>query len=64
MTINEFIKNLAAAGFDGDFRATNGEHTYRGTIEVDGKISTIKVQSVEESRRKIQEMLYGSKTNA
>lgn len=56
MTVNEFIKNMAAAGFDGTFRATNGEHTYRGTIS-DGKVSTIKVQSVAESQRKIRELL-------
>jgi hypothetical protein len=63
MSVNQFIKNMAAAGFTGEFKATNGEQTYRGSIEVGGKISTIKVQSVEESRRKIQEMLYANKTN-
>jgi hypothetical protein len=55
-SVNEFIKNMAAAGFDGSFRATNGEHTYRGTIG-NGKVSTIKVQSVAESQRKIRELL-------
>lgn len=56
MSVNEFIKSMAAAGFDGSFRATNGEHTYRGTIE-GGKISTVKVQSVAESQAKIKELL-------
>jgi hypothetical protein len=60
MTVNEFIKDMAAAGFDGSFRATNGEHTYRGTIG-DGKVSTVKVQSVAESQRKIRELLGDDK---
>lgn len=59
-SVNEFIKEMAAAGFDGSFRATNGEHTYRGTIG-DGKVSTIKVQSVAESQRKIRELLGDDK---
>lgn len=59
-TVNEFIKDMAQAGFSGSFRATNGEHTYRGTIG-DGKVSTIKVQSVEESRAKIMEILGDEK---
>jgi len=57
MTINEFIKSLAAAGLHGEFRATNGEHTYKGTIKKDGSITTIKVQTVAESRQKIKEIL-------
>lgn len=57
MTVNEFIKSMAAAGFTGDFRATNGEHTYRGTIDKDGKVKVIKVQTAEDSRRKINEIL-------
>lgn len=63
MSVNEFIKNMAAAGFTGGFRATNGEQSYRGSIEAGGKISTIKVQTVAESREKIKEMLYANKTN-
>lgn len=63
MTVNEFIKNMAAAGFTGDFRATNGEHTFRGSIAEGGVISKVKVQTVEESRNKIKEMFYASKTN-
>lgn len=59
-SVNQFIKEMAESWADTDkvwnFRATNGEHTYRGTIE-DGKVSTIKVQSVAESQRKIREML-------
>lgn len=63
MTVNEFIKSMAAAGFDGSFRATNGEHTFRGTINTDGTISKLKVQSVNESRAKIKEMMDANKTN-
>jgi hypothetical protein len=51
---------MAAEGFSGTFRATNGEHTYRGSIE-DGKISTMKVQSVSESQAKIKELLGDDK---
>lgn len=61
MTVNEFIKSMAAAGFDGSFRATNGEHTFRGTINTDGTISKLKVQSVNESRQKIKEMFGDDK---
>lgn len=61
MTVNEFIKSMAAAGFDGSFRATNGEHTFRGTINKDGTISKLKVQSVNESRQKIKEMFGDDK---
>ena len=60
MSVNEFIKSMASAGFSGSFRATNGEHTYRGTIE-NGKVSTVKVQSVAESQRKIRELLGDDK---
>jgi hypothetical protein len=60
VSVNEFIKNMASAGFAGNFRATNGEHTYRGTIE-NGKISTVKVQSVAESQAKIKELFGDDK---
>jgi hypothetical protein len=60
MTANELIKNMASAGFSGTFRATNGEHTYRGSIE-DGKISIVKVQTVAESRAKIREIFGDDK---
>jgi hypothetical protein len=63
MSVNEFIKNMAAAGFTGSFRATNGEQSYRGSIDANGKISTIKVQTVAESRDKINRMLHGNQTN-
>ena len=46
---------MASAGFSGTFRATNGEHTYRGSIE-DGKISIVKVQTAAESQAKIREL--------
>jgi hypothetical protein len=63
MSVNEFIKNMAAAGFTGSFRASNGEQSYRGSIEDGGKISTIKVQTIAESRDKINRMLHGNQTN-
>jgi len=63
MTVNEFIKNMAAAGFTGDFRASNDDAVFRGTIHEDGSISKVKVQSVEQSRKLIKEMFYASKTN-
>ncbi len=63
MSVNEFIKSMAAAGFTGSFKATNGEQSYRGSIEDGGKISTIKVKTVEQSRAEIKDMLYGNQTN-
>lgn len=60
MSVNEFIKSMAAEGFSGTFRATNGEHTYRGSIE-DGKISIVKVQTVAESQQKIKELFGDDK---
>lgn len=63
MSVNEFIKNMAAAGFTGIFRASNGEHTYLGVINNDGTIEKIKVRSVAESRAEINRILYGSQTD-
>lgn len=57
MSVNNFINNMAAAGFTGTFRATNGEMTIRGTIHVDGSIEKFKVVSAAESRAKIKEMM-------
>lgn len=57
ISVNEFINRMAQAGFTGSFRATNGEHTFRGTINPDGTVTKIKVQTAEESRAKIREML-------
>jgi hypothetical protein len=57
MTVNEFIKSLAANGLHGEFKATNGEHTYPGTIKENGTRTTIKVQTVAESQKKIKEIL-------
>ena len=56
MTVNEFVINMAKAGFTGTFRATNGDMTIRGTINPDGTIEKVKVRSVDESRRMIKEM--------
>ena len=33
MTINEWLKSMALAGFDGKFEATNGQISVRGYIE-------------------------------
>lgn len=63
MTINEFIKNMASAGFSGDFRATNGQHTYRGSIDSNGVIKTVKIQTVSESKEKINEIFKSSNKN-
>ena len=63
MSVNEFINNMAKAGFTGIFRATNGEMTIRGTIYADGSIRKYKVVSAEESRAKIKEMMDATKTN-
>jgi hypothetical protein len=57
MTVNEFIKSLAANGLHGEFRATSEGVTYKGTIKEDGSITTIRVQTVAESRQKIKEIL-------
>lgn len=56
MTISEWIKAMRDEGFYGDFTATDGEQSYRGSISKDGKISAIKVQSVKESKEKIKEI--------
>lgn len=57
MSVNEFIKKMAAAGFTGSFRASNGEQSYRGTINDDGTIDKIKVRTVAESRAEINRIL-------
>ena len=63
-SVNQFIKEMAAAWSDTDkmwyFRATNGEHTYRGSF-YKGEISKVKLQSVAESKRKIRELLGDDK---
>ena len=63
MTINEFIKSMAAEGFSGNFRATNGEHSYRGSIDKNGVIKTVRVQTVAESREKIGEIFNRANKN-
>ena len=63
-SVNQFIKEMAQVWADTEqdwnFRATNGEHTYRGSFHK-GEISKIKVQSVAESQRKIREILGDDK---
>ena len=63
MSVNEFIKNLAAAGFTGRFKATTGVHSFRGKINADGTIKKIKVRTVAESRAEINRILHGNQTN-
>jgi hypothetical protein len=63
MSVNEFIKNMAAAGFTGVFRASNGEQSYHGTINSNGTIEKVKVRSVAESRAEINRILHGNQAN-
>jgi hypothetical protein len=63
MTANEFIKSMAAEGFTGEFRATNGEHTYRGSIDSNGVVKAIRVQTVSESKQKINEIFKQTNKN-
>lgn len=57
MSVNEFIKNMAAAGFTGNFRATNDEMTIKGTIYPDGTIKKVRVATYQESKEKIKKIL-------
>ena len=61
MTINEFIKSMAAEGFNGKFKATNGEHSYRGEIDDKGVITTVKIQTIAESKSKINDIFKNNK---
>ena len=63
MSVNEFIKNMAASGFTGSFRASNGEQSFRGTINSDGTIEKVKVRTVAESRAEINRILHGNQAN-
>lgn len=59
-TINQFIKDMAEAGFDFQFRATNGEITFVGKCVRSGADYTIthrKLENAKESMRKIRDML-------
>jgi hypothetical protein len=59
-TISEFLKEMAAAGFTFDYRATNGEMTFVGKCIESGNeyiITHRRVQTVAESKAKIKEML-------
>lgn len=60
MSVNQFINNMAAAGFSGVFTASNGEMTIKGEIK-DGKVIKRKVPAISESRAKIKEMLGANK---
>ena len=60
MTVNEFVKSMADAGFDFTFRATNGEITIIGESVkcADGKCAITKrtVVSAQTSRANIKQM--------
>lgn len=59
-TVSQFLKEMAQAGFTFDYRATNGEMTFVGKCEKSGAnyvITHNKVQTVNESKRKIKEIL-------
>ena len=59
-TINQFIKEMADAGFTFDYRASNGEVTFVGKCVKSGSeyvVTHRKVQTANESRSKIKEML-------
>ena len=61
MSVNEFINKLAAAGFTGTFRASNGEMVIRGIINESGEIQKFRVATANESRAKIKEMMDANK---
>ena len=59
-TVSQFLKEMAQAGFTFDYRATNGEMTFVGKCQKSGAdyvITHKKVQTVDESKRKIKEIL-------
>ena len=51
---------MAAAGFDGEFTASNGADNYIGEIR-DGKVFSRKLASANESREKIKAIFNGTK---
>ena len=61
MTVNEFVKKMAEAGFDFSYRATDGNITLVGQcVQIkDGDFSLIhkKVPSVDQSRQEIAKIL-------
>lgn len=61
MTINEFVKSMADAGFDFKFKAENGDMTIVGesVMCADGKciITKRRVMTVDESRKAIKNIL-------
>jgi len=58
-TINQFIKEMADAGFTFDYRASNDEVTFVGKCVKSGSeyvVTHRKVQTADESRNKIKEI--------
>lgn len=59
-TVSQFLKEMAQAGFTFDYRATNGEMTFVGKCQKSGAdyvITHKRVQTVDESKRKIKDIL-------
>lgn len=55
-TCNEFLKEMADAGFSFDFRATNGNDVYIGSAK-DGVLKSKKQATQEELKNRIKEQL-------
>lgn len=53
---NEFIKEMADAGFDFSFRATNGNDVYLGDCK-DGVVKTKRQLTAEQIKTRITERL-------
>lgn len=57
---SEWLKEMAAAGFTGTFKATSAGQTYVGELK-DGEVKARKVSSVEESKAQINKIFKGKK---
>lgn len=55
-TINEFLKEMAAEGFNFNFRATNGSDIFNGTCS-NGVLKVKRQLSQDEIKQKISEKL-------
>lgn len=66
MTINEFVRSMADAGFEFNFKAQNGDITIVGESIMcnDGKcvVKKRKVLTADESRKAIKTMFNKDKT--
>jgi hypothetical protein len=55
-TCNEFLKEMAEAGFSFDFRATNGNDVYLGNAK-DGVLKIKKQLTADQLKKRISERL-------